>query len=222
MRFEFQERPSDSPYVETVWYTQSACAGSFTSRAVSRWEMVVWRHAGTTRVTVRGPETKATQADCPADAEFLGIQFKLGTFMPHLPARQLVDGSVTLPEASRTSFWLHGAAWPFPDFDNADTFVDRLVRKGLLAREPLVDAALQGDAQPWSLRSIQYRFLHATGLTQCAVRQIDRAQHAAALLQQGVSIPDTVYAAGYFDQSHLTRSLKRLIGQTPAQLARGN
>ncbi len=38
------------------------------------------------------------------------------------------------------------------------------------------------------------------------------------LLQQGVSIVDTVDQAGYADQPHLTRSLKRFIGQTPAQL----
>jgi hypothetical protein len=29
-----------------------------------------------------------------------------------------------------------------------------------------------------------------------------------------------VYLAGYFDQPHLTRSLKYLIGQTPAEIAR--
>jgi AraC-like DNA-binding protein len=34
-----------------------------------------------------------------------------------------------------------------------------------------------------------------------------------------VSIGDVVYQAGYADQPHLTRSLKRFIGYTPAQLA---
>lgn len=51
------------------------------------------------------------------------------------------------------------------------------------------------------------------------MRQIERARYATTLLQQGLSIPDVVYDAGYFDQPHLTRSLKRYIGQTPAQLA---
>jgi methylphosphotriester-DNA--protein-cysteine methyltransferase len=40
------------------------------------------------------------------------------------------------------------------------------------------------------------------------------------LLQQGVSILDTVDQAGYFDQPHLTRALKHLMGQTPAQIIR--
>jgi AraC-like DNA-binding protein len=33
-----------------------------------------------------------------------------------------------------------------------------------------------------------------------------------------VSILDTLHQAGYFDQPHLTRSLKYFIGQTPAQI----
>lgn len=49
-------------------------------------------------------------------------------------------------------------------------------------------------------------------------QQIDRARSATLLLQAGVSIRDTMQQAGYYDQSHLTRSLKRFIGQTPAQL----
>jgi hypothetical protein len=52
-------------------------------------------------------------------------------------------------------------------------------------------------------------------------RQIERARHATNLLRQGVSILDTVHDAGYFDQAHLTRSLKHLIGQTPVEVGRG-
>ncbi len=218
MIFTFDERASDSPFVETIWRTQSERAGTFLSRAVSQWEMVVTRQKGRTTLTVRGPETKATPAYCPADAEFLGITFTLGSFMPYLPASNLLDGAMNLPEATCKSFWLHGSAWQFPDYNNAETFVDRLVRDGLLVREPIVDAALHGQLKDLSLRSVQRRFLRATGLTQSAVRQIERARGAAALLEQGVSILDTVELAGYADQPHLTRALKHLIGETPAQI----
>jgi methylphosphotriester-DNA--protein-cysteine methyltransferase len=50
------------------------------------------------------------------------------------------------------------------------------------------------------------------------VRQIERARYATTLLQQGLSILDVVYEAGYYDQPHLTRALKHFIGQTSAQL----
>jgi len=170
-------------------------------------------------LTVRGLETRATPlGDCPADGEWLGIRLKLGTVLPLLPARTLVDATVTLPEATSNTFWLGGSAWQFPDYDNADTFVDWLVREGLLLRERVVEAALQGQVKDLSLSTIQRRFLRATGVTQSTARQIERARSATHLLQQGVSILDTLHEAGYFDQPHLTRSLKYFIGQTPAQL----
>jgi AraC-like DNA-binding protein len=34
-------------------------------------------------------------------------------------------------------------------------------------------------------------------------------------------ILDVVHRAGYFDQPHLSRSLKRLIGMTPSEIAGG-
>ena len=57
-------------------------------------------------------------------------------------------------------------------------------------------------------------------MTFSAARQIERARYARMPLKQGMSILDTVYEVGYFDQPHLTRSLKHFIGLTPAQLIR--
>jgi hypothetical protein len=70
MKFIFEERPSDSPFVETIWRTQSENAGSFISVGVSHWEIVVTRQNDKTTLTVRAPETKATPAPIPEDAEF--------------------------------------------------------------------------------------------------------------------------------------------------------
>jgi AraC-like DNA-binding protein len=142
----------------------------------------------------------------------------LGTFLPHLPTRSLTDTGVTLPEATSNTFWLSGSAWEFPTSDNAEIFVNRLVRAGLLAHDPIIEATLQGQIKDLTPRSVQYHFLQATGITQNMARQIERARYATLLLQQGVSIPDTIWKAGYYDQPHLTRSLQRFIGQTPAEL----
>jgi AraC-like DNA-binding protein len=212
-------RLSDSPLVETIWRSHSSEAGPFVSIASSRWEMIVAQHDGRTYFSVRGPETHPTIAHCPPGGNWLGIVFKHGVFMPHLPVLELVNGGIELPKASDRSFWLHGSAWEFPTFENVDTFVARLVRDEMIVRDPIVESTLQARAVDLSPRSVQRRFLRATGLTHGAVSQIERAHLAAALLQQGVSILDTVELAGYADQPHLTRSLKRLIGLTPAQLA---
>lgn len=218
MDFIFEQRESDSPYVDAVWRTRSN-GGSFTSIAESHWGMVVTRQQGKITFTVRGPETKAMPAPVPENAEIFGIVFKLGTFMPHLPNNKLVDDALHLPEAASQSFWLHGGAWQFPNFENSDTFVNRLVHEGLLVRDDVVDAVLQNYSPDVSIRTVRRRFLQATGLTQGAIVQIERARQAAALLRGGTSILDTVYEAGYFDQPHLTRSLKHFMGQTPAQIA---
>jgi AraC-like DNA-binding protein len=219
MIFFDEDRASDSPVVERVWRCHSEGAHPFLSIAATRCELVVSRLEGKITVTVRGPETRATpMGDCPGGGEWLGILLKLGTFLPHLPIRTLVDAEVNLPAVSSDSFWLFGSLWQLPDYDNADTFVDWLVRKDLLVRDPVVDAALQGQLQDRDHRTIQRRFRHSTGLTQSAVRQIERARYATSLLQQGFSILDTVLEAGYFDQPHLTRSLKHFIGQTPAEI----
>jgi AraC-like DNA-binding protein len=71
-----------------------------------------------------------------------------------------------------------------------------------------------------SVRSLQYRFLRATGLTHKTIQQIERARSAVSLLEQGTPISDTAFELGYFDQAHLTNSLKRFVGRTPAQIAR--
>jgi len=219
----FEDRPSDSPFVERIWRCHSERAGAFHSIAASHWEMVVTRHRGKTTLTVRGPETKATMADCPAEGAWIGIRFKLGTFMPQLPVRDIRDRrDVNLPDASGHSFRLNGSAWEYPDFENAETFVSRLAHDGLIARDLTVAAALQGQLKDLSLRSAQRHFLQAAGMTHSAFRQIERARLATNLLKQGVSILDTVHEAGYFDQAHLTRSLKYLIGRTPAKIARGD
>jgi AraC-like DNA-binding protein len=221
MNLILEERPSDSPFIKTVWRAHSECAGSFTSSAAIHWEMVVMRYEGKTILTVRGPETTATLADFPTDAEWFGITFKLGTYLPHLPPRILRDRrDVTLPEASSKSFWLNGSARQFPDYENAEAFVKRLVRDKLLVRDPVIEAALNGQLKEVSLRSVQRHFLRATGLTHSAVRLIERARYATALLEQGVSILDTVGQAGYYDQPQMTRSLKHFIEVTPAQIAR--
>jgi hypothetical protein len=219
--FRMEERPSDSPFVEKIWHTQGERTGTFISPSNVNSMIVLTRYRGKTTITVRGPETKATPMDYDSiGAEFLGITFKLGAFMPHLPPQNLRDmQDVNLPEANSQAFWLHGSAWQFPNYENVDTFIARLVREGLLVIDPLVGTVLQGHAQAYSIRSVQYRFLHATGLTNKTVRQITRAQQAYALLESGGSILDTVAQAGYADQPHLTRALKRYMGLTPAQIA---
>ena len=217
------ERPSDSPFIEMIWRHHSKGAHAFLSMAGVHSGLVITKYRDKTTLTIRGPETRATPAYDHTDAECIGILFRPGVFMQNMPPTTLIDRrDLHLPGASSQSFWLHGSAWQFPDFENADTFVERLIRQELLVRSSIVNAVVQGEVVDTTPRTVQRHFLQTTGLTQGLIRQIERARQATRLLKQGRSILDTVYEAGYFDQPHLTRSLKHFIGLTPTQILDAN
>jgi hypothetical protein len=219
MPFHPEFRWSDSPYVETVTRGWTDEDGSVIRPAESHWHMVLVNYQGKTQLIITGALPTAGVVSYSAGAEILWIKLKLGTFLPHLPARVLLDKETTLPDAACRSFRLGGSVWQFPTFDNTETFIARLARAEVLARDPLVNAVLEDAPHEMASRTVRHRFLQATGLSHTHIRQIERAQQAAALLRQGASIPDTIYKMGYFDQPHLTRALKLWVGHTPAQLA---
>ncbi len=188
------------------------------SVAQGQWEFVFSVHEGQRYVTLRGPETKPTLADCPPEGEWIGVRLPVGAYCPVVKqATTLVDSQIVLPNATN-GFWLHGSVWEFPNFDNLDVFADRLIRADLIRLDPIVrEVVAQGDA-PLTLRSVQRRFVNITGLSPTALRQIERAQAAAQRLILGHAIADVTFDLGFYDQAHLTRLVSRLIGQTPAQL----
>ena len=221
MFITFEDRPSDSPFIERVWRCHSDRGGPFLSVATSNLELVVTRLAGQTMVTLRGPETRATIVECPPNGRWNAIRFRPGVYLPRLPTALLLDHrNLNLPVAGDRTFWLEGGRWELPDFENAETLMARLARAGVIARDAAVEGVMQGDRQALTRRSVQRHFLHATGMTHGLHRQIERARHAANLLRAGSPILDAVHDAGYFDQAHLSRSLKGLIGQTPAKILR--
>src|SRR5689334_12299154 len=108
-----EERPSDSPFVERVWMTRSEQPGSFTSIATPFWSMVIARVNGRISISFHGPETGATRKEFPPGAEWFGIAFKLGTFVPELLPGSFTNRYVVLPETSGQSFSLGHSAWQF-------------------------------------------------------------------------------------------------------------
>jgi AraC-like DNA-binding protein len=218
----FEERASDHPFVERVWSCHNDRADTFLSVAANTFEIAITRLGGKNFLTLRGPETAATALDCPADGQWVGIRFKPGTFMPRfLPGSLRDHNDVMLPPATGRSFWLNGSAVEYPSFDNAEAFVQRLAKSGILSRDLIVENTLLRRPRELSLRSAQRHFLRSTGVSYAAFRQIERARYAAILLKEGVAILDVVGRLGYFDQAHLTRSLTRFIGETPGKIIQG-
>ncbi|MFC7407184.1 helix-turn-helix domain-containing protein [Georgenia alba] len=218
MVLQSEDRPSGSPCVERVWRGHISGLQRMSSVAASTWELVFWDDGGIPRVSVRGPETVATTVETDVESASWGIIFRHGTTMPHLPVARLVDSEVESPHVTARTFVLRSEEWETPTYDNAEVFVDRLVRAGVLARDPLVADVLAGDRARLGARSVQRRVRAATGLTQGAIRQIERAREATMLLRGGTAALDVVHGLGYYDQPHLARSLSRFIGRTATEL----
>ena len=162
----FEERASDHPFVEKIWRCHSDRGDTFLSVAASSFEMAITRLGGKSFLTLRGPETAATTLDCPAEGQWICIRFKPGTFMPQfLPGSLRDHQDVMLPPATAQSFWLNGSAMEYPGFDNAETFVRRLSKSGILSRDPIVQDTLLRRPRELSLRSAQRHFLRSTGVT---------------------------------------------------------
>jgi AraC-like DNA-binding protein len=215
----FEGRGSDSPYIEAIWHGRAGNDYAPVCPASCHWHLLFLRQNGRVNVSVVGPLTKATPVTQAEETSWFGITFALGTFLPAVPVRNLLDEQAMLSLAAKTSFSLAGSSFQFPDYDNAETFVDRLVRENLLMSDEIVKAVLAGDRQEVSLRTVRRRFLFTTGLPFKLISQIERAQHAATLLEQGSSLLEVAYQVGYADQSHMSRSLKHFIGYTPAHIA---
>ena len=93
-----------------------------------------------------------------------------------------------------------------PTPENLDVFVDRLERAGLLVFDPLVEEVLHGGDAPE--RTAQSRFRRAVGLSRRKLRVIARAHDAVRRLRAGAAIEDVVSDLDYYDQPHLTRTLR--------------
>lgn len=192
-----------------------------TSVAGVRWGLVFWEQAGTTCTTVTGPETRTGTAPVPEGATFMGIEFAVGTSLRAVPTPALVDGGIELPDTSRQTFRLDGVRWETPGPDDAEALVDRLVRSEAVVRDPLVTEVLRGSRPSVSGRTVERRFRAATGLTQGAVRQIERARTASALLSAGASAAEVVAKLDYYDEPHLAQALRRYVGRRAQQLREG-
>lgn len=206
--------------LERIWTATCNSPTTFSSVAKVRPAIAFRRVGGTTTVHLRGVETRATTLASPKGAEYFGAEFRLGAYLPPFPPARLANlQDAILPTLPDGRILLAGEAWEMPTPQNLDVFMDRMERAGLLVFEPLVEGLLHGGAG--SERTAQSRFVRAVGLSRRKLWVIGRAHEAVRRLRARATIGDVVSDLGFYDQSHLTRMLRLLIGHTPIQLVRG-
>ncbi|AKU18715.1 hypothetical protein VV02_07060 [Luteipulveratus mongoliensis] len=186
--------------------------------AEPRWHLVVLDGPGPARVVLAGPKSTSDSFVVPGDVRGTWVQLRLGTYLAGARMSDLVDAELTLAEAGRRTFDLRGSSVEIHEDDDAEAMVEKLVLDGVLAFDPLVGRVLAGTTTSVPERTARHRLRTATGQSREQIRQIERAKHAASLITTGMPLAVVAAEAGYTDQPHLTRSVKRWLGRTPGQL----
>ena len=165
------------------------------------------------------PSKIATVSDYAEDeAEYLGVKLIPGFFPVHLDAGTMLHEVQNL-ETLKSVITINGAHIEAPTFDTAEQFVNKLLQQGVFDNDPVVQGELFDlEGSNLTLRSVQRRFSRSAGIPKTHFERIDQATQAEALLLNGDSITEVAYQMGYYDQSHLIRSLKLLRGFTPSQI----
>jgi len=219
MSHSFEQRASLSALVKVVWRAAFDTDGELSVTADGTWDIVFGTLNGETRCVVTGPNTRTTRYRYLAGQRAIGIQLREGSYLMGLPAREVVNATRPV-ERQNGSFVLAGYRFDVPDFESVEDFVGRLQGLGILRWDPLVATALEAKLPAMSARTVQQHFSATTGISRGRHEQIQRAKRAADLLQNGMEISAVAQECGYFDQAHLTRSLREIFDATPGQLRR--
>jgi hypothetical protein len=209
----------DSPWVASVSFMPVERPGAMLVPPDGTWDLVFIRDEHGMRAIRTGLSTKAVRLRHTGTEEILAISFKASVKLAAVDPIASLDRGYVLPGDDRR-FAIAGEKFEIPAFNNADLFVERLAKNGLIQANPAVQSILDGEPISVSARTLQRQFKLTTGMTHKRFTMIERARLAAANLRQGKTAQDVAHALGYYDQAHLINSLRDIVGQTPAQLGR--
>jgi hypothetical protein len=215
-----QTRQADSPHLESISSIRFTAAGQTLMRPDGCWDIAILRRGESLQVLRTGLTTRSVTYQHDAGDEILVISFKPSSFMSLMPGERMRDEGVLLEKFGSRNFWIGTDVREIPTFENADVFVERLAREGIIESNPIVASIVEGRPKAMSERTMQRHFLKTTGLTYKSFTQIERAQKAVSLLRMGRPAADVAFALGYTDQAHMINSLKFIMGQTPGELVR--
>ncbi|MGF7229637.1 MAG: helix-turn-helix domain-containing protein [Candidatus Saccharibacteria bacterium] len=212
-------RLSNNPYIDRVWATQNVTDGIYLATPDGSWDIIVLIQAdGSRGVMLAGQATEPMNVPYQADTSSVVISFAAGTFLPAYPGKRMLNLAQMLPCPDANHFTLAGATFAIPTFETAEELAEAMVDQGLLKVDAVVAAILQGDTKALSDRVKQRHFLEVTGLTRKSLEQIRRAQEAVRQLQAGKRPVDVAMDAGFADQAHLSKSLRKIMHKKPSDV----
>lgn len=218
MSFTYEDKLIDSPYIDKIWHTYTTSDGVYVAGLDGNWDIIITRTSDTVIVTINGIGKGAARVPYKANVDSVGIALKPGVFLRNLKGEDIVDQQIVLTKDGTDFVEIDGTLFIVPTYATAETFVNQLVAAGSILTSKIVSSFEKGSTRGTSDRSLRRHIAKTTGLSPYFFHQIRRAQHAVQLLQQGKTIAQTAAEAGYTDQAHMTKSLKLLIGRTPAEI----
>lgn len=213
-------RRSDSPFVARVNRVTYIGDTRGVTTPDGTWDVVIRSRRGRVEVLLTGQIVQPITLDYEQGDSYVSVAFKPDVYLPQRPGSSMFNRGVFQPLAGEDSFWLDNERLEIPTFDNAEQFVARLACRGLIARDRVVGRAVEGNLTQLDDRTLQRHFARVTGMTGKTLQQILRANRAAELLKHGARVADVASDLGYSDQSHLTNSLRRILGRTPGEIVR--
>jgi AraC-like DNA-binding protein len=187
------------------------------------------------RITVVGTMTRAIAIPLAPGMNTFGIRFRPGGALPWLrvpadeltdtdadphdcalcPPSWLLDSLITEPSldarARCASEWLLGIARALGQNGSVYAAARMLTRE---AQSVSAAARELGISE----RTLQRSFQRDVGLTPAEYRRVARLRRLLRRLEtSGVSLADAAVEAGYYDQPHLDREFRRLVGCPPRQ-----
>jgi AraC-like DNA-binding protein len=195
---------------------------------------VVFRLGRFPAILVAGTMTQAIAGPLVPGMDTFGIRFRPGGAQPWLnvpaddltdthadprdcalrPPSWLTDALITKTSldarAQCASAWLIGSARGVGQHGAVYAAARMLTRAG-----QSVSAAARELGM--SERTLQRSFQRSVGLAPAEYRRVARLRRLLGRLDTGVSLADAAVDAGYYDQPHLDREFRRLVGCAPRQ-----
>ena len=234
---EQRARWAPGRFVACAWTQVAVGAGAHRQLVVpDGCSDLIW-HEGSLRLV--GPDRGPWVASLAAGSAFAGVRLRPGAarlLVGRMPVDEVRDVQVPLELVASDVAALKELAAAADSPEAVAGVLERFV--GALAARYEPDAAVEqvvrllrtgaapphvptlADAVGLSERQLRRRFTEAVGYGPKALHGILRFQHALRLgrAAPATSLADVAYQAGYADQAHFAREVRRLAGMTPTEL----
>jgi Helix-turn-helix domain len=211
-------RASSHLWIDVVWQTVCLTDGVYRATPDGSWDLILSRTPdGTPTVFLTGQAIEPVDVPYSEGEHSVVISFAAHVFLA-AETEVRTGATIRFLEVQDGSFLLDGVQLPLPSFSGAEDLVDTMVAAGLLQSDDLVARAFGERPKAASKRSVQLHFRKTTGITQKDFQLIRRAQEAVRQLKAGQSAANIAADLGYTDQSHMIKSIKKIMGHLPSNL----